>query len=261
MRRWRARHHAAARIGRRWQIVFWSFRVMVGLGMLMFALGAVRACWRALTRKLYDWRWLHRFAVLMGPVGLHRRDRRLDDHRSRAPAVHRLRPAAHRRLGLAAGTRPRWARSLIAFVVVYFAVFGMGIWYMLRLMSRPPQPRRAGARRTRRRSRRHHARHRRSAGGGAPEARAWHDTSISRIVWAVHPGLRGVHVRGDGRLRSRHRHPVSGVRRRPRTRHRDELDRAGVGRQRDLAGAGRRRADGGVSAGLCRRSCRRSTRR
>jgi cytochrome d ubiquinol oxidase subunit I len=28
----------------------------------------------------------------------------------------------------------------VAFIIVYFAVFGMGSWYLLRLMSRAPQP-------------------------------------------------------------------------------------------------------------------------
>ena len=35
---------------------------------------------------------------------------------------------------------PAVATSLIAFVIVYFAVFGMGTWYLLKLMSRPPEP-------------------------------------------------------------------------------------------------------------------------
>ena len=35
---------------------------------------------------------------------------------------------------------PAVAASLIAFVVVYFAVFGAGIFYLLKLMSQPPQP-------------------------------------------------------------------------------------------------------------------------
>src|SRR5687768_14055754 len=50
------------------EILFWSFRIMVALGFLMFALGlaSLAARWR---RKLYDWRWLHRFAVAMGPAG------------------------------------------------------------------------------------------------------------------------------------------------------------------------------------------------
>ncbi len=34
---------------------------------------------------------------------------------------------------------PAVAASLLAFVVVYFAVFGMGIWYLLRLMKKPPE--------------------------------------------------------------------------------------------------------------------------
>jgi cytochrome bd ubiquinol oxidase subunit I len=34
---------------------------------------------------------------------------------------------------------PAVAFSLLAFVVVYFAVFGMGIWYLLRLMKKPPE--------------------------------------------------------------------------------------------------------------------------
>ena len=34
---------------------------------------------------------------------------------------------------------PAVGASLLAFVLVYFAVFGIGIWYMLRLMHKPPQ--------------------------------------------------------------------------------------------------------------------------
>ena len=64
--------------------------------------------------------------------------------------------------------------------------------------------------------------------------------------------LRRARLRAVRRLRSRHRHPVPLPRRRPRARPGHELGGAGVGRQRDLAGARRRRADGGVSAGLRR---------
>ena len=35
---------------------------------------------------------------------------------------------------------PAVATSLVAFIVVYFAVFGMGTWYLLRLMHKAPQP-------------------------------------------------------------------------------------------------------------------------
>jgi len=30
--------------------------------------------------------------------------------------------------------------SLVAFVLVYFAVFGFGTWYILKLMHKPPHP-------------------------------------------------------------------------------------------------------------------------
>ena len=47
---------------------------------------------------------------------------------------------------------PAVATSLIAFVVIYFAVFGVGIWYILRLMHAPPHPGERDARGRARRS-------------------------------------------------------------------------------------------------------------
>ncbi len=38
---------------------------------------------------------------------------------------------------------PAVGASLVAFIVIYFAVFGAGTFYILRLMRRPPVPRRA----------------------------------------------------------------------------------------------------------------------
>ena len=67
----------------------------------------------------------------------------------------------------------------------------------------------------------------------------------------VHHRVRGVRLCRDGRLRPRARHPVSAVSRQSRPRRDHEQRRAGLGRQRNLAGARRRRHDGGVSAGLC----------
>jgi cytochrome d ubiquinol oxidase subunit I len=49
-------------------LVFWSFRVMVGLGLLMLALG-VWGVWLAWRKRLFDQRWFLRFAVAMGPAG------------------------------------------------------------------------------------------------------------------------------------------------------------------------------------------------
>ena len=54
---------------------------------------------------------------------------------------------------------PAVAGSLIAFVIVYFAVFGAGIWYILRLMAQAAAgAARPGSTRAPIRTRRHHAR-------------------------------------------------------------------------------------------------------
>ena len=50
-------------------IVFWSFRIMVGLGMLMLLLALVEPAGRGCAHRLYDWPLLHRFAIAMGPAG------------------------------------------------------------------------------------------------------------------------------------------------------------------------------------------------
>ena len=49
-------------------IVFWSFRVMVGLGMAMLGLAAFSLLARVMHR-LYDWTLLHLLALVMGPAG------------------------------------------------------------------------------------------------------------------------------------------------------------------------------------------------
>jgi len=120
------------------KVVFWTFRVMVGLGLLMFALGAMSVLAR-LTGKLYDWRWLHRFALLMGPTGFIAVIAGwMTTEVGRQPfTVYGLLRTADSASPLAA---PAVGASLLAFVVVYFAVFGMGSWYILKLMSRPPHP-------------------------------------------------------------------------------------------------------------------------
>jgi cytochrome d ubiquinol oxidase subunit I len=50
-------------------LVFWSFRVMVGIGLVMIALG-LASLWLRWRGRLYDTPWLQRFAVAMGPSGL-----------------------------------------------------------------------------------------------------------------------------------------------------------------------------------------------
>ena len=49
-------------------VIFWTFRIMVGIGFLMLGIGLLSLCarWRG---TLYQSRWLHLFALAMGPAG------------------------------------------------------------------------------------------------------------------------------------------------------------------------------------------------
>jgi cytochrome bd ubiquinol oxidase subunit I len=120
------------------RVVFWTFRVMVGMGFLMLLLGACSLLARA-RGKLYDWRWLLRFALVMGPSGFVAVIAGwMTTEVGRQPfTIYNVLRTAESASPLAA---PAVATSLIAFVIVYFAVFGMGTWYLLKLMSRPPEP-------------------------------------------------------------------------------------------------------------------------
>ncbi|HEY0801747.1 MAG TPA: cytochrome ubiquinol oxidase subunit I [Steroidobacteraceae bacterium] len=120
-------------------IIFWSFRIMVGLGFAMLGLG-VWSLLARLKRQLYGWPWLHRAAVLMGPAGFMAvLAGWTTTEVGRQPFTvygQLLTSDSHSPLGL-----PVVATSLVAFVVVYFVVFGAGVYYVLRLMSRPPEMR------------------------------------------------------------------------------------------------------------------------
>ena len=124
------------------EIVFWSFRVMVGLGMLMLLLGLVSLVARA-RKRLYDWKLLHRFALIMGPSGFVAVIAGwITTEVGRQPwVVYNLMRTAEARAPIAA---PAVATSLMVFVVVYFIVFGIGTLYILRLMRHPPHPHESG---------------------------------------------------------------------------------------------------------------------
>lgn len=119
-------------------IVFWSFRIMVGLGFAMLAVGL----WSLLARfrgRLYDWAWLHRACVALGPAGFVAVIAGwVTTEVGRQPfTVYGLLRTAESHSPLAA---PAVAASLVAFVLVYFAAFGAGTYYLLRLMAKPPAP-------------------------------------------------------------------------------------------------------------------------
>lgn len=118
-------------------IVFWAFRIMVGLGFAMLGLGmwSLFARWR---KGLYEWTWLHKAAVLMGPSGFVAvLAGWVTTEVGRQPwTVYGVLRTADSVSPIAA---PAVATSLIVFIIVYFAVFGTGTWYLLKLMSKPPE--------------------------------------------------------------------------------------------------------------------------
>jgi cytochrome bd ubiquinol oxidase subunit I len=118
-------------------IVFWSFRIMVALGLAMLGLGLWSLIARA-RRRLYDWPWLHRTAVLMGPAGFVAVIAGwVTTEVGRQPyTVYGLLRTSESHSPLAASAV---AASLLAFVLVYFSAFGAGIYYLLRLMAKPPE--------------------------------------------------------------------------------------------------------------------------
>lgn len=118
-------------------VVFWSFRIMVAIGFAMLGLG-LWSLWCRRQGTLGESRWLHRAAVLMGPAGfvavlagwvtteVGRQPYTVYGHLLTANSVAPI-------------DAPAVATSLIAFIVVYFLVFGAGTFYILRLMGRLPR--------------------------------------------------------------------------------------------------------------------------
>jgi len=119
-------------------ITFWAFRIMVGLGFLIMGLGlfSLLMRWRGM---MYQSTLLHRFAVLMGPAGfIAVLAGWITTETGRQPfTVYGLLRTADSASPLAA---PAVGSSLIAFIIVYFAVFTAGVIYILRLMAQPPHP-------------------------------------------------------------------------------------------------------------------------
>lgn len=115
--------------------VFWSFRVMVGLGLLMIAIGVVSAV-QYFRGKLFETRWLHGWWMLMMPSGfvallagwfvteIGRQPWTaygvIRTGESVSPAI--------------LGGQVAW--SLLAFVVMYTLVFGAGSYYILKIIGK-----------------------------------------------------------------------------------------------------------------------------
>ena len=119
-------------------VVFWSFRIMAGLGMLMILVGvwSLWLRWRG-QDKLFNSKAFLRLTLLMGPSGLIAiLAGWFTTEMGRQPwVVYGLMRTAD---ASSAQSVTQMSLTLLTFVVVYFSLFGVGIGYMMRLVRKGP---------------------------------------------------------------------------------------------------------------------------
>ncbi|MFT0634083.1 cytochrome ubiquinol oxidase subunit I [Pseudomonas sihuiensis] len=118
-------------------IVFWTFRVMVAMGLMMILTG-LWGTWLRRGERLYTCRPFLHLAVWMGPSGIIAiLAGWYTTEIGRQPwIVHGLMRTADASSGHSAA---QLGFTLALFVVVYFVLFGAGIGYMLRLVRKGPK--------------------------------------------------------------------------------------------------------------------------
>nr|GFB37832.1 FAD-dependent pyridine nucleotide-disulfide oxidoreductase [Tanacetum cinerariifolium] len=185
-------------------IVFWSFRVMVALGLLMIAVGLWSA-WLRWRGGLYTNRWFLRLVMCMGPAGLIAiLAGWFTTEIGRQPwVVYGLMRTAN---AASRHSVEQLTITLVLFVVVYFLLFGTGFGYMMRLVRKGPKT---------------------QEGDNATELS--HGYRSSTDLGRDHH-LRRHDVRHHGRLRSGHRDTVPVYEGQDGPRRDDEHRRASLGR-------------------------------
>lgn len=118
-------------------LIFWSFRVMAGLGLLMIATGVAGVILRS-GGGMYKTRWFQRLVLIMGPSGLVAMLAGwVTTEAGRQPWVvyGQMRTAD----AVSNHSVVQMSISLALFVVIYFTVFLVGISYMITLIRKGPQ--------------------------------------------------------------------------------------------------------------------------
>ncbi|MBV9784144.1 MAG: cytochrome ubiquinol oxidase subunit I [Acidisphaera sp.] len=123
-------------------VVFFAFRIMVGIGLLMLAVGVAGLLLRR-EGRIYTAHWWHRIVVAMSPAGFIAllAGWTVTEAGRQPYTVYGLMRTADSVSPVGA---PGVAVSLLAFFVVYAIVFGAAVLYLLRLMAKPPVPGEAG---------------------------------------------------------------------------------------------------------------------
>lgn len=116
--------------------LFWSFRLMVGLGFVMLGIGLF-SLWLRLRASLFERCWFLRICVAAGPIGFPTIlfGWYTTEHGRQPWLVYGMMRTVD---GISAVSASAVLATLIMFVVVYFLVFTVGTVYMLRMMARGP---------------------------------------------------------------------------------------------------------------------------
>ncbi|MGC8494704.1 MAG: cytochrome ubiquinol oxidase subunit I [Syntrophobacteraceae bacterium] len=118
-------------------IVFWAFRVMVGLGTLMMLTGLTGLV-LFLRKRLFETRWFLRWCTLMTPAGfLAVLAGWCVTEVGRQPYVIYGIMRTSRAVSPVTGTSV--ALSLTAFILTYAVIFGSGIYYITKLIRKGPE--------------------------------------------------------------------------------------------------------------------------
>jgi cytochrome d ubiquinol oxidase subunit I len=118
-------------------LVFWAFRIMVGLGMLMIATGVI-AIILHFKKQLFDTRWFQYWCMALTPAGfIAVLAGWFVTEVGRQPWIVQGLLRTKDAVSPVAGTSV--AISLSAFVIVYVFVFGAGTYYILRLIGKGPK--------------------------------------------------------------------------------------------------------------------------
>lgn len=119
-------------------LVYWSFRIMVGLGLAMIGLG-VWGVWLIARKRLEESSWFLRAAVAMGPAGFVAVIAGwIVAEVGRQPwTIYGVLRTADSASPVGVG---QVSASLLAFMVIYAIVFSAGAVYILRLIARGPAP-------------------------------------------------------------------------------------------------------------------------
>lgn len=115
--------------------VFWSFRIMVGIGLLMIAIGIISSI-KYFQKSLFSTKWLHICWIVMIPSGfvailagwfVTEIGRQPWTAYGFIRTIHSVSPAI---------TGPQVVWSLMAFVVMYIFIFSAAVYYIVKLIKK-----------------------------------------------------------------------------------------------------------------------------